>query len=221
MILFYRSHLSNNLRFTPPKRLWYTRLYLQRSRREASIAGKGYRINEQIRVREVRVIDAAGEQKGIMPTAQALQSAIELGIDLVEVAPTAAPPVCRLMDYGRFRYDQTKKDRESKRSQHTAILREMRFRPNIASHDRDAKLRRTRELLEAGNKVKLTVVFRGREITHQELCIGLLRGIAESLREVAKLEAPPNFEGRHMSILVAPLTKREPNTAEKSETQET
>jgi translation initiation factor IF-3 len=172
-------------------------------------------------VREVRVIDAEGNQHGIMPTAQALQSAIELGIDLVEVAPTAAPPVCRLMDYGRFRYDQTKKDRESKKSQHTALLREMRFRPNIGSHDRDAKLRRTRELLEEGNKVKLTVVFRGREITHQELGIGLLRGIAESLREVAKLESPPNFEGRHMSIIVAPVAKRESSTAEQSATQET
>lgn len=127
------------------------------------------------------------------------------GVDLVEVSPTASPPVCRLLDYGRFRYTQTKRDREARKSQKTNVVREVRFRPRIAEHDRISKIRRIQELLGEGAKVKVSVMFRGREITHPELGVNLLRGVAEQLKEEAKLETPPLMEGRRMNIILAPM----------------
>lgn len=170
-----------------------------------SIAGRDYRINQQIRVREVRLIGDAGEQLGVVPTAEAMQMARDQGVDLVEVSPTASPPVCRLLDYGRFRYTQTKRDREARKSQKTNVVREVRFRPRIAEHDRISKIRRIQELLGEGAKVKVSVMFRGREITHPELGVNLLRGVAEQLKEEAKLETPPLMEGRRMNIILAPM----------------
>ena len=127
------------------------------------------------------------------------------GVDLVEVSPNASPPVCRLLDYGRFRYTQTKRDREARKSQKTNVVREVRFRPRIAEHDRISKIRRIQELLGEGAKVKVSVMFRGREITHPELGVNLLRGVAEQLKEEAKLETPPLMEGRRMNIILAPM----------------
>ena len=165
------------------------------------------------------MIGEQGEQLGILPTAQALQLARERELDLVEVAPTSSPPVCRIMDYGRFRFLQSKKDRESRRIQKPNLLREMRFRPRIASHDRDAKLGHVRKFLKEGTKVKLTVMFRGREMSHPEAGVSLLRSVAEKLKDEAKIEAPPSMEGRRMSVILVPIspqrTKRDETELEK------
>lgn len=139
-----------------------------------------------------------------MQIQDALALAQERELDLVEVAPGAEPPVCRLLDYGRFRYEQSKKEKEAKKSQRSVELREVRLRPNIGQHDLDAKERIVRKLLDTGAKVKLTVIFRGRSITHPELGVVLLRKVAESLQEVSKLEKAPSMEGRMLSIILAP-----------------
>jgi translation initiation factor IF-3 len=176
-------------------------------RREERIP-KEYRINQRIRVPEVLVIDDLGEQLGTMPTFQAIQLAQERGLDLVEVAPAAQPPVCRLLDYGKFRYIQTKKEREGRKGQKVNLLREVRFRPGIGEHDIEAKKRLVKKLLEEGAKVKLTVMFRGREMTHQDIGVQLLHRTAEAFKEEAKLEKAPTMEGRRLSIIIAPLSQR-------------
>ncbi len=187
-----------------------------------SIAGKDFRINQQIRVREVRLIGDDGEQLGVLGTAEAIQMARDQGVDLVEVSPNASPPVCRLLDYGRFRYTQTKRDREARKSQKTNVVREVRFRPRIANHDRDSKIRRIQELLSDGAKVKVSVMFRGREITHPELGVSILRGVAEQLKEEAKLETPPLMEGRRLNIILAPMAAvPPPKPAKVAEEEET
>ena len=166
-------------------------------------------MNEQIRIREILVIDENGEQLGVMPPAEALQKAREAGLDLVEVAPTARPPVCRFMDYGRFRYLATKKERESRKNQKGNLLREIRFRPRTDQHDREAKLKRIRGFLAGGSKVKLTVMHRGRELVHPEIGTEILRSIAESLKGEAKVETAPAMEGRFLNIIVSPVAQRE------------
>lgn len=153
----------------------------------------------------MRVIDETGAQLGVMPTRQAVQLAMERGLDLVEVAPQSVPPVCRLLDYGKFRYLQTKKEREARKSQRLALLREVRFRPHIGEHDLEAKRRLVVKLLGEGSKVKVSVMFRGREMAHPELGVALLRKVAEDLKENAKLEQPPATEGRMISIILAPV----------------
>ncbi len=154
------------------------------------------------------VVDDQGEQLGTMPTSEAIQLAQEKGVDLVEVAPAAKPPVCRLLDYGKFRYLQTKKEREARKGQKTSLLREVRFRPRIGDHDIEAKKRQVKKLLDEGAKVKLTVMFRGREITHQDIGVELLRGIAEAFKDEAKPEKTPSLEGRRLSIIIAPTGQR-------------
>jgi len=144
----------------------------------------------------------------------------EQGIDLVEVAPQAVPPVCRLMDYGRFRYSQAKKEREAKKGQRSNALREVRFRTRTAENDQRAKIRRIQTLLSGGNKVKVQVRFRGREITHPEFGIGILRNIAEQLKEQANLEAPPAMEGRQLSIVLTPSAKKDQKSIQQEEEQE-
>ena len=144
-----------------------------------------------------------------MPTYQALQMARERELDLVEVAPNAVPPVCRFMDYGKFHFEQEKKEREARKSQKSTGLREVRVRPNIAQHDRDAKLRHVKELLEDHNKVKLSVMFRGREMQHPERGVELLKSLTEALKEEGKIEAPPLMEGRFLSLILAPVAKKE------------
>jgi len=129
-------------------------------------------------------------------------------LDLVEVAPAAQPPVCRLLDYGKFRYIQNKKEKEGRKNQKVNLLREVRFRPGISGHDLEAKTRMVRKLLGEGSKVKLTVMFRGREITHQSIGVELLRKAAETFKEEAKLEKAPSMEGRRLSIVIAPLGQK-------------
>lgn len=150
------------------------------------------------------MIDDAGEQLGVMPTRDALAMARERDLDLVEVAPNSAPPVCRLLDYGKFRYLQTTKEREMRRSSKASSMRQVRFRPRIGRHDIEAKERLVLRLLNGGAKVKVTVLFRGREIVHPELAVNLLRQVAETLKDDAKVEQAPAMEGRMMSIILAP-----------------
>jgi translation initiation factor IF-3 len=169
-----------------------------------------YRANGRIRASTVRVVSDDGEQLlGIMSLADALSLARGKELDLVEVAPAADPPVCKLLDYGRFKYVQTKKEREAKKAQKSTGLREVRFRPAIGQHDLDAKVRIVRKLLNIGAKVKLSVVFRGRSIAHPEIGVTLLRKVAEGLQEIAKLEKPPGMEGRTLSIILAPMSHRD------------
>jgi len=139
-----------------------------------------------------------------MPLQGALQAARERNTDLVEVAPTAEPPVCRLLDYGRFRYEQAKKEGESRKGQRTSLLREIRIRPKIGEHDIDFKTRTARKLLAEGDKVKVSVVFRGRELTHPHLGKGLLDRVANELQDVGGIEKPAALEGRHMTMILAP-----------------
>lgn len=184
------------------------------------IPPREYRVNTQIRIREVLVIADDEEQLGILPVAEALALARERGLDLVEVAPNSSPPVCRLMDYGQFRYAQSKKEREARKGQRTNVLREVRFRTRIAEHDRGAKVKHVRSFLADGNKVKLTVLFRGREITRPDRGASLLRSVAEELKEVAKVESPPAMEGRRLHVILAPVPQRPQKTEQRTETEE-
>jgi len=146
-----------------------------------------------------------GEQLGIMPLYQALETARRHNLDLVEVAATATPPVCRILDYGKYKYEQAKKEREARKSQRIALLREIRLRPKIGDHDFEAKARSARKLLDRGDKVKVTILFRGREITHPEIGLKLLQRMVESLNESASLERQPSLDGKRMSIILAPV----------------
>ena len=160
-----------------------------------------------IRAREVRLVGEKGEQLGIMPLSQAQETARKHNLDLVEVAPTATPPVCRILDYGKYKYEQAKKEQEIKRkSQKVSLLREIRLRPKIGDHDFDAKARSARKLLADGAKVKVTIMFRGREVTHPELGWKLLQRMTETLNEAASLARQPVMEGKRMNIILAPAT---------------
>ncbi|MBI4329236.1 MAG: translation initiation factor IF-3 [Chloroflexi bacterium] len=165
---------------------------------------KEYRINRTIRAREVFLITESGERPGVVPLAQALARAEETGLDLVEVAPNAAPPVCRIMDYGKFQYEQSKKEKEARRSHKTSGLGEIRLRPKIGQHDVDFKVRTIRKLLEEGDKVKVMVLFRGREQSYPDLAIALLGRVVEPVNDISIVESPPKMEGRAMNIVLIP-----------------
>jgi len=157
-----------------------------------------------IRVPQVRVVDAEGNQLGVMSTREALETAENSGLDLVEVAATANPPVCRIMDYGRFKYQSSKKAKDAKKKQSVIHIKEVKLRGKTEEHDFQFKLRNARRFLEDGDKVKISIIFRGREITHTELGMGMLKRVQEELKDVATVESPPRLEGRNMSMLVAP-----------------
>jgi translation initiation factor IF-3 len=165
---------------------------------------KELNINERIRAREVRLIADDGQQLGIMPVRQALALAEEKNLDLVEVAPTAVPPVCRLLNYGKFRYEQTKKEREARRAHKTSDLRQIRLRPKIDEHDLEAKIRSTKKLLGEGDKVKVSVLFRGREVTHPEIAFKLLQKVSTAMEGIAIVERRQAMEGRMMTMIFAP-----------------
>ena len=173
-----------------------------------AIAEKRIRVNEQIRISPIRLIDEQGKQVGIVSLEEARERATVKGLDMVEVAPDARPPVVRLMDYGKFKYEEARAAREARRKQHTIQVKEVKFRPGIEEHDYDFKLRHARRFLEDGNKVKLTMIFRGRQVTHPELGLEVLKRVTGDLEDVAKVEQNPSFEGRQMSMIVAPLKSR-------------
>jgi len=169
---------------------------------------KGLRINEQIRAREVRLIDDQGEQKGIVPTLEALQMARELSLDLVEVAPQANPPACKILDYGKYRFEMEKKLRESKKKQKLQELKEIRMQPKIDDHDLDFKSKHVKEFLADGDKVKVTIRFRGRELAHTELGLVVLKDVLSKLGDDFVMEKQPAMEGRFMSMTLAPKAKK-------------
>lgn len=183
-------------------------MHRQQFRRQAISRPVQTRVNERIRIREVRLIDDEGNQIGIIQTRDALEMARERGLDLVEVAPNAVPPVCRLMDYGKFRYEQSRKERESRKTQHVTRVKEVRIEPKIGDHDLETKGRQAARFLEAGDKVKLSVLFRGRSITHPELGRDLLDQLQEQLKDIATVEQTPRMEGRTMTMYLAPARVR-------------
>ena len=163
----------------------------------------GLRINHRIRVPEIRVI-LEEEQLGIMPTHEALRLAEEKGLDLVEISPRAFPPVCRIMDYGKYKYEEAKKKQQARKRASTVETKEIKFRPKTEEHDMDFKVKHVRRFLEAGNKVRLAVVFRGREITHPQTGMKVLNRVVELCADIATVEATPNMEGRRMIMVIAP-----------------
>ena len=161
-----------------------------------------------------------GEQLGVMPLYQAREVAQKHNLDLVEVARTATPPVCRLMDYGRYKYLQTKKDREARKGQKLSMLREVRLRPKIGVHDFESKARKARKLLEGGDKVKVTIMFRGRENTHPELGLRLLDRMWESLKELSSVEKQPTREGARLHMILTPLASQKNKVKEEIEKEQ-
>jgi translation initiation factor IF-3 len=164
---------------------------------------QGLRINHRIRVPEVRVITEE-EQLGILPTHEALRLAEERGLDLVEISPRAFPPVCKIMDYGKYKYEEAKKKQQARKRASTVETKEIKFRPKTEEHDMAFKVKHVRRFLEGGNKVRLAVVFRGREITHPQTGMNVLNRVVEMCSDIASVEATPNMEGRRMIMVIAP-----------------
>ncbi|MCH7679853.1 translation initiation factor IF-3 [candidate division KSB1 bacterium] len=162
-------------------------------------------INDRIKAPEVRVIDVSGEQVGVINTSEAIEMARSLDLDLVEISPNASPPVCQIMDYGKYKYQQSKKEKDTKKKQHVVHLKEIRLRPKIEAHDFNFKIDHARKFLEKGNKVKATVLFRGREMAHKEFAKTLLERMANELEDIAKIEREAVMEGR---LMIMYLTKK-------------
>ncbi|SDH08690.1 translation initiation factor IF-3 [Roseospirillum parvum] len=164
----------------------------------------GPRVNDQISVPQVRLVAEDGEQLGVVSISQALERADQVGLDLVEVAPNADPPVCKILDFGKFKYEQQKKKNEAKKKQKVIEVKEVKLRPNIERHDYEVKMRSLQRFLEDGDKVKVTLRFRGREMAHQDLGFQLLMKVQEQFVESAKVEQHPKMEGRQMVMVMAP-----------------
>ena len=165
-------------------------------------------MNRRIRARELRVIGEGGEQLGILPADAAIRMAEEAGFDLVEVAPNSRPPVCRIMDYGKFKYQQKKRANEAKKNQVQIQVKEVKFRPKTEEHDYQFKLAHVLRFLEAGNRAKLTMRFRGREIAHADLAMKMLQRLANDMEEHSVVETQPRLEGRAMTMILAPRKDR-------------
>ena len=168
------------------------------------ISDKNLRINQQIRAKEIRVIDDQGKQVGVMPVYEALRLAQDRNLDLVEVAPNAQPPVCRIIDFGKFMYERTKKEREAKKGQKAIEIKELRIRPKTNWYHTGFKLKRVREFLAAGNKIRVRVIFRAREITHTTIGREILEKVAVELADVASVEQAPMMDGKSLMMLLAP-----------------
>lgn len=166
------------------------------------------RINRQIRAREVRLIDQNGGQVGVVSLDEALSQAKTAGLDLVEIAPNATPPVCKIIDYGKYRYDQTKREKESKKAQHQIRVKEVKVKPNISDNDLEVKIKRARGFLEKGNKVKISCMFRGREMAHQDVGRVVVNRVIEAVADVGAAEGGAKMMGRHMIVVVAPQKKK-------------
>jgi translation initiation factor IF-3 len=169
-----------------------------------TVISKDHMINDEIRAKEVRLVGAEGEQIGIKPIREALQMAIDLNLDLVNVAPQAKPPVCRIMDYGKFRYEQQKKEKEARKNQKIVDIKEVWFRSNIEEHDYQTKLRNVVKFLKDGDKVKCSVRYRGREIAHAAIGQRILERVKVEVEELCTIERQPKLEGRSMIMILAP-----------------
>lgn len=175
-----------------------------------------HQINEEIRDNEVRLIGSTGEQLGIMSSAQAQHIADEQGLDLVKISPQATPPVCKLMDYGKFRFEQAKREKEAKKNQHVVEIKEIRLSPGIDVNDFNVKANHAKRFLKDGNKVKVSVRFRGREVTHSSIGLDLLHRFAENCSEIGSMEKAPKLEGRQMIMFLAPKKDNPKKDAKKS-----
>ncbi len=178
-------------------------IIVSRENRRWRLINSDLRINEAIRTREVRVVNTDGEQLGIMPIKEALRIAAEKDLDLVEVAPTAKPPVCKIMDYGKYRYEQSKREREARKRQKIVELKEIRLTPKIETHDFQVKVKAAAKFLKEGDKVKVSVRFRGREIVHAELGKTLLLQLYEAVKDQAVMEREPKIEGKNMVMILS------------------
>ena len=167
-------------------------------------ANSGPRINEDIRSATVRCIDSEGQQLGVLPISEALEKAYDAGLDLVELQPNAEPPVCKILDYGKFKYQAQKRANEARKKQKVIEVKEIKLRPNIDDHDYQVKMRAVNKFLAAGDKVKITLRFRGREMAHVELGSQLLERVRTEIEEIAKVEAMPKMEGRQIIMVIAP-----------------
>ncbi|MCU0911665.1 MAG: translation initiation factor IF-3 [Rhodobacteraceae bacterium] len=164
----------------------------------------GPRVNGRIRAPEIRLIGAEGENLGVLDPRRALELAEEAGLDLVEISPNATPPVCKIMDFGKYKYETQKREAEARKKQKIIEIKEIKFRPGTDKHDYDVKMRSVLKFLEEGDKVKVTLRFRGREMAHQELGLDLLNRVAADVQEIAKVENMPKLEGRQMVMMIAP-----------------
>lgn len=164
----------------------------------------GPRYNNLIQADKVRVIDEEGENLGVMYTKEAIEQAAEVGLDLVEISPNADPPVCKFLDVGKFRYEAQKKANQARKTQKTQDIKEIKMRPNIDDHDYETKMRSVSKFIGEGDKVKVTLRFRGREMSHQQLGMNLLRRVQDDVAEIAKVEAYPRMEGRQMLMVISP-----------------
>lgn len=171
---------------------------------QAQPTREGPRVNDQIRVPNVMLIDDEGENRGVMETAEAIEMAAEQGLDLVEVSPNASPPVCKFLDYGKYKFQAQKKAAEARRKQKTVEVKEIKMRPNIDTHDYEVKMRNMRRFFDAGDKVKVTLRFRGREMAHQNLGMKLMQRVKAEVEPIAKVELHPRLEGRQMIMVLSP-----------------
>ncbi len=176
--------------------------------RRCIFISKELQINEEIRDREIRLIDAEGNQLGVMSAKEALVIATDKQLDLVKVSPGAKPPVCKLMDYGKYRYELNKREKEARKNQKFINVKEIRMRPTIEEHDYMVKVKKALGFLEDGDKLKLTIRFRGRELDHTELAEKLLFDFAEKLKDVGKVDKRPELEGKNMSIMISPINTK-------------
>lgn len=170
----------------------------------APVQKEGPRVNQEIRVREVQLIDQEGQNRGVVEIGEAIQIAEDAGMDLVEIAPNSVPPVCKLLDFGRFKYQSQKKAAEARKKTKTVEVKEIKMRPGIDVHDYDVKMKAMRRFFDEGDKVKVTLRFRGREMAHQDIGLRLLHKVREEVSENAKVEAEPSLEGRQMVMILAP-----------------
>ena len=185
------------------------------------ISKQAHQINEEIQDKEIRLVSADGEQLGIMSAQEALEKAEEAGLDLVKISPNAVPPVCKVMDYGQFKFEQTKREKEARKNQHVVEIKEVRMSPSIDSNDFNVKLRNAQKFLADGNRVKVSIRFRGREMAHTEIGRELLLKFAEQCADIAVMDKDPKLEGRFMSITLSVKAVKEPKKQAKQEKTET
>jgi translation initiation factor IF-3 len=169
-----------------------------------SISKEDLRVNEEIRTKEIRLISETGEQLGIMPPKEGLKIALSKGLDMVEIAPNAKPPVCKIMDIGKYKYEQSKRERDARKKQRIISVKEVKLRPNIEDHDFEVKTKNAIRFLKDGDKVKVTIMFRGRELSHPELGRQLLSRVAACVQELATIEKDPKLEGKNMTMILSP-----------------
>ena len=177
------------------------------------MASTNLNINEDIKAPKIRLIGADGEQVGIVSLQEGITAAKEASLDLVEIVPNSEPPVCKILNYGKFRYDQTRRERENKKTQHHVKIKEVKFRPNIDEHDFNFKMRHVREFIGKGNKVRVVCIFRRRELRHTAGGERILRRVCEALEDIATIETPPKLMGYALAAVLAPMTKQKKKTA--------